>query len=80
MEEKKWNIIYFIMLIAIIVFSFVMGIMDAFYDNVIGFSIIGVFMLHFTSLHLQSRLIKQQNLGATLELLKLSKTPKVLNQ
>ena len=37
-------------------------------------------MLHFTSLHLQSRLIKQQNLGATLELLKLSKTPMVLNQ
>ena len=36
-------------------------------------------MLHFMSLHLQSRLIKQQNLGATLELLKLSKTPMVLN-
>ena len=50
MEEKKWKIIYFIMLIAIIVFSFVMGIMDAFYDNVIGFSIIGVFIslaVHF---------------------------------
>ena len=50
MEEKKWNIIYFIMLIAIIVFSFVMGIMDAFCDNVIGFSIIGVFIslaVHF---------------------------------
>ena len=37
-------------------------------------------MLHFTSLHLQSRLIKQQSLGATLELLKLSKSPMVLNQ
>ena len=37
-------------------------------------------MLHFMSLHLQSRLIKQQNLGATLELLKLSKTLMVLNQ
>ena len=50
MEEKKWNIIYFIMLIAIIVFSFVMVIMDGFYDNVIGFSIIGVFIslaVHF---------------------------------
>ncbi len=50
MEEKKWNIIYFIMLIAIIVFSFVMGIMDAFYDNAIGFSIIGIFIslaVHF---------------------------------
>lgn len=50
MEEKKWNIIYFIVLIAIIVFSFVMGIMDAFYDNAIGFSIIGIFIslaVHF---------------------------------
>ena len=37
-------------------------------------------MLLFTSLHLQSRLIKQQNLGGTLELLKLSIQPKVLNQ
>ena len=37
-------------------------------------------LLLFTSLHLQSRLIKQQNLGAPLELLKLSRTPMVLNQ
>ena len=37
-------------------------------------------MLHFTSLHQQSRLIKQQNLGATLELLKLLKSLMVLNQ
>ena len=36
-------------------------------------------MQHFTFLHPQSRLIKQQPLGATLELLKLSKEPKVLN-
>ena len=32
-------------------------------------------MLLFTFLHLQSRLMKQQNLGATLELLKLSMQP-----
>ncbi len=44
MKEKKWNIIYFIVLFAIIVFSFVMGIMDAFKGHVIGFSIIGVFI------------------------------------
>ena len=37
-------------------------------------------MLHFMSLHLQSRLIKQQLSGATLERLKLSKSPMVLNQ
>lgn len=44
MEEKKWNIIYFIVLFAIIVFSFVMGMLDAFYDVVIGLSFIGVFI------------------------------------
>ena len=36
-------------------------------------------MLIFTSLHLQSKLIKQQTLGATLELLMLLKESMVLN-